>query len=137
MPLNCLKKVTIFIMHENQISYSVRGAIFKVYRKLGPGLLESIYELALCYEIKKMGLDVSRQVDLPIHYENEILGHYRIDLLVENKVIIEIKSVIELLPVHHKQLLTYMKLSQIKLGLLVNFNVSDAENGIIRIVNGL
>ncbi len=124
-------------MHENQISYSIRGAIFNVYRKLGPGLLESIYELALFYEIKKMGLDVSRQVDLPIHYENEVLGHYRIDLLVENKVIIEIKSVIELLPVHHKQLLTYLKLSQNKLGLLVNFNVSDAKNGIIRIVNGL
>lgn len=124
-------------MHENQISYFVRGAIFKVYRKLGPGLLESIYELALCYEIKKMGLDVSRQIDLPVQYENEILGHYRIDLLVEKKVVIEIKSVIELLPVHHKQLLTYLKLSRLKLGLLVNFNVSDAEDGIIRIVNGL
>jgi GxxExxY protein len=98
-------------MSENEISYLVRGAIFDVYNNLGPGLLESTYELTLNYELKKRGLNSKRQVDLPLLYDGEILGKYRIDILVNDLVIIEIKSVNELLPVHHKQVLTYLKLS--------------------------
>lgn len=119
-------------MHENEISYLIRGAIFKVYKKLGPGLLESVYELALEYELRKKGLKVERQVFLPILYDEELLGQYRLDLLVEDKVIIEVKSVFELSAIHHKQLLTYLKLSEKKLGILVNFNEDEIANGIFR-----
>lgn len=119
-------------MHENEISYLIRGAIFKVYKKLGPGLLESVYELALEYELRKKGLKVERQVFLPILYDEELLGKYRLDLLVEDKVIIEVKSVFELSAIHHKQLLTYLKLSEKKLGILVNFNEDEIANGIFR-----
>ncbi|MCH6233765.1 GxxExxY protein [Cognataquiflexum rubidum] len=125
------------VMHENEISYLVRGAIFQVFKKLGPGLLESIYELALEYELRKKGLKVERQVFLPILYDEELLGQYRLDLLVEDKVIIEVKSVFELSAIHHKQLLTYLKLSQKKLGILVNFNEAEIENGIFRKVMDL
>ncbi|MCH6199735.1 GxxExxY protein [Aquiflexum sp. LQ15W] len=124
-------------MHENEISYLVRGAIFQVFKKLGPGLLESTYELALEYELRKKGLKVERQVFLPILYDEELLGQYRLDLLVEDKVIIEVKSVFELSAIHHKQLLTYLKLSRKKLGILVNFNESEIENGIFRKVMDL
>jgi GxxExxY protein len=120
------------VMHENEISYLIRGAIFKVYKKLGPGLLESVYELALEYELRKKGLKVERQVFLPILYDEELLGQYRLDLLVEDKVIIEVKSVFELSAIHHKQLLTYLKLSEKKLGILVNFNEDEIANGIFR-----
>lgn len=119
-------------MHENEISYLIRGAIFKVYKKLGPGLLESVYELALEYELRKKGLKVERQVFLPILYDEELLGQYRLDLLVEDKVIIEVKSVFELSAIHHKQLLTYLKLSEKKLGILVNFNEDEIANAIFR-----
>lgn len=125
------------VMHENEISYLVRGAIFQVFKKLGPGLLESTYELALEYELRKKGLKVERQVFLPILYDEELLGQYRLDLLVEDKVIIEVKSVFELSAIHHKQLLTYLKLSRKKLGILVNFNESEIENGIFRKVMDL
>ena len=124
-------------MHENEISYLIRGAIFQVFKKLGPGLLESIYELALEYELRKKGLKVERQVFLPILYDEELLGQYRLDLLVEDKIIIEVKSVFELSAIHHKQLLTYLKLSQKKLGILVNFNEAEIENGIFRKVMDL
>lgn len=124
-------------MSENEISYLVRGAIFDVYNNLGPGLLESTYELALNYELKKRGLNSKRQVDLPLLYEGEILGKYRIDILVNDLIIIEIKSVNELLPVHHKQVITYLKLSNLKLGILVNFNEIEITKGIFRKVNGL
>lgn len=119
-------------MHENEISYVVRGAIFQVFKKLGPGLLESVYELALVYELRKKGLKVESQVLLPILYDEEILCEFRLDILVEDKVIIEIKSVSELSGIHHKQLLTYLKLSKRKLGILVNFNENDIANGIFR-----
>jgi len=119
-------------MHENEISYLIRGAIFQVFKKLGPGLLESVYELALEYELRKKGLKVERQVFLPILYDEELLGQYRLDLLVEDKVIIEVKSVFELSAIHHKQLLTYLKLSEKKLGILVNFNEDEIANGIFR-----
>jgi len=125
-------------MTENEISYKVRGAIFKVFNELVPGLLESAYEAVLMHELLKVGFKVKTQVPLPLVYEdiNLNLG-YRIDLLVEDKVIIEIKSVENLAEVHHKQVLTYLKLSGLKLGLLVNFNCVDIEKSIFRKVNGL
>jgi GxxExxY protein len=126
------------IMTENEISYIVRGCIFKVFNNLGPGLLESAYEAALLYEIEKSGLNVKSQVALPMIYETVRVDiGYRLDLLVEGKVIIELKSVEMLLDVHHKQLITYLKLSGLKLGLLVNFNTDDVSKSIFRKVNGL
>lgn len=125
-------------MTENEISYIVRGCIFKVYNSLGPGLLESACEAALKYEIEKAGLTVQTQVALPMIYEQvRVDVGYRIDMLVENTVVIEIKSVETLLDVHHKQLITYLKLSGLKLGLLVNFNTDDISKGIFRKANGL
>ncbi|WP_439488892.1 GxxExxY protein [Algoriphagus sp.] len=125
-------------MTENEISYKIRGAIFKVYNTLGPGLLESTYETTLTHELIKEGLNVRRQVGLPLVYDNLRMDvGYRIDLIVEDKVIIEIKSVENLMEVHHKQVITYLRLSGIKLGLLVNFNVQDITEGIIRKVNKL
>jgi GxxExxY protein len=125
-------------MTENEISYHVRGAIFAAYNNLGPGLLESAYEAALGYEIRRAGLQVQSQVTLPMIYDSiSVDVGYRLDLLVERKVIIEIKSVEFLMNVHHKQLLTYLKLSGLKLGLLVNFNTDDISNSIYRKVNGL
>ena len=125
-------------MTENDISYKIRGCIFKVYNTLGPGLLESAYELALAHELEKDDLIVKRQVGLPLVYDTIKLDvGYRIDLMVENKVIIEIKSVENLMEVHHKQIITYLRLSGLKLGLLVNFNVEDITEGIIRKVNKL
>lgn len=123
---------------ENDISYLIRGAIFKVYNELGPGLLESVYETVLMYELEKQGLSVKKQVPLPVLYDGiELEIGFRLDLLVNNKVIIEIKSVESLAKVHHKQLLTYLKLTEIKLGILVNFNVDNITEGIFRKVNGL
>src|SRR5690606_16632450 len=125
-------------MTENDISYKIRGAIFKVYNALGPGLLESAYEAVLMHELTKEGLEVKAQVPLPLVYDDIKMDvGYRIDLLVENKVIIEIKSVENLAVVHHKQVLTYLKLSGLKLGILVNFNSSEIDKGIFRKVNGL
>ena len=123
---------------ENDISYIIRGAIFKVYNELGPGLLESVYETVLMFELHKQGLDVKSQVPLPVFYEgNKLEIGFRLDLLVNDKVIIEIKSVENLAEVHHKQVLTYLKLSNLKLGILVNFNVENIKKGIFRKVNGL
>ena len=123
-------------MTENEISYLIRGAIFKVYNNLGPGLFESVYESALFYELTKLNLKVQKQVEITIHYQ-EIILHpaFRIDLLVEDKVIIELKSVEDLAPIHHKQLITYLKLTNKKLGLLVNFNTLNILNDIKRIAN--
>ncbi|WP_298355800.1 GxxExxY protein [Runella sp.] len=125
-------------MTENEISYIVRGCIFKVFNNLGPGLLESAYEAALLYEIEKTGLNVKSQVALPMIYETiRVDIGYRLDLLIEGKIVIELKSVETLLDVHHKQLITYLKLSGLKLGLLVNFNTDDISKSIFRKVNGL
>lgn len=123
---------------ENELSFIIRGAIFKVFNELGPGLLESVYETVLMYELEKQGLSVKRQVALPIFYDDiELEIGYRLDLLINNKVIIEIKSVETLAKVHHKQVLTYLKISELKLGILVSFNVDDITKGIYRKVNGL
>jgi GxxExxY protein len=125
-------------MNENDISFQIRGCIFKVYNSLGPGLLESVYEAALLYELDNINLYVESQVPIPVVY-NEIkldLG-FRADIIVEKKVIIEIKSIENLAEVHHKQVLTYLRLTGIKLGILVNFNSEDISHSIFRKVNKL
>lgn len=123
-------------MDENEVSYKIRGAIFDVYNTLGPGLLESVYEEALAFELERQGLRVQRQVDVPVKYKDVALKTaLRIDLLVENKVVVELKSVKELLDIHFKQLLTYLRLADKRLGLLVNFNTSDLRSSIKRVVN--
>ena len=125
-------------MTENQISYKIRGAIFKVYNELGPGLFESVYEAALIYQLKKDGLQVKSQVAVPVYYDNIKLDlAFRLDILVEDKVIIEVKSVEELANVHFKQIINYLKITKLKLGILVNFNSEDITESIFRKVNNL
>ena len=125
-------------LRENEISYSIRRAIFAVYNKLGPGLLESVYEAALCHELRQCGLEVKRQVGIPVIYDGENLDlGFRLDILVEDLVVVEVKSVEDLTEVHHKQVLTYLKLANKKLGLLVNFNTDNISKSIFRKVNGL
>ena len=122
-------------MKENEISKIIIGAAIEVHKQLGPGLLESSYEACLAYELKQQGLNIQTQVALPIVYkEVKLNAGYRIDILVENKVIIEIKAVEALADIHTAQLLTYLKLKNIKLGLLINFNsvrVIDQGNCIL------
>jgi len=125
-------------MHENEISGIIVDCCLHVHKTLGPGLLESVYEEVLCYELIRRNLKVQRQVGIPVLY-NEIkmeLG-FRADIIVEDKVIIEIKSVEAIAPVHQKQLLTYLRIANKKLGLLVNFNKALIKDGITRIVNNL
>lgn len=126
-------------MNENELSKIILDAAFKIHRELGPGLFESVYETVLEYElINKHNLIVRKQVAIPVIWEDVKLDlGFRPDLIVENKVIIEIKSIEALAPVHHKQLLTYLKLTNMKLGLLMNFNEELLKNGIKRIVNNL
>ena len=126
-------------MTENEISYQIRGAIYEVYKTLGPGLLESVYEEALVYELKQRGLQVERQKSVPVQYKDVTLNtDLRLDLLVEDKVVVELKSVSEMKDVFYKQTLTYCKLLNKKLGILVNFNVDDIlSDAIIRVVNRL
>ena len=113
----------------NDITYKIRGTIFKVHSTLGPGLLESVYEAALLYELVQLGFSVVSQVGLPVNYNNIKLElGFRIDIIVEDCVIIEVKSVEILHDVHKKQLLTYLKLPGKKLGILVNFNVSSLKD---------
>ena len=125
-------------MKENDISYIIRGAAFKVHSALGPGLLETVYENALAYEVQNQGLEAQTQVAVPVTYdEMEFEQGFRMDILVGRKVIVEVKSVEALMDVHYKQLLTYLKLSDKKLGLLINFNVASLKGAINRIVNNL
>ncbi len=123
-----------FNMEElNEISYKIIGCAYKVHAALGPGLLESTYEVCLEYELLQEGLSLERQKPLPVVYNQiQLDAGYRVDLLVENKVIVELKSVDAINPVFEAQLLTYLKLSGKKLGLLINFNVPDLKNGIMR-----
>lgn len=124
-------------MTENEITYKIRGAIFKVYNALGPGLLESVYEAAMCYQMRKDGLSVASQVNVPIVYDGTALdANLRLDILVENMVIVELKSVKSLEDIHHKQLLTYLRLSGKRIGILVNFNTDDILSEIHRKING-
>ncbi|UPQ77762.1 GxxExxY protein [Flavobacterium azooxidireducens] len=125
-------------MTENELSKIVVNCAFKVHSSLGPGLLESAYEECLFYELNKTGLKIEKQKALPLIYEEVKLEiGYRIDLIIENKLILEIKSVESLNDVHFAQLLTYLKLTNCKLGLLLNFNVALIKNGIKRIANNL
>ena len=120
----------------SDVTYQIRGAIYNVYNELGPGLLESVYEEALVCELEMRGIAVERQVDVPIMYKGKILASpLRLDLLVEGRVIVELKSIKELQDVHFKQLLTYCKLADKQLGILVNFNTSDIVNSIRRVAN--
>ena len=118
---------------ENDLSYTIIGAIYNVYNNLGPGLLESVYESALTYELTKKGLRVDRQVEVPILYENiKIESNLRLDMLVEDLVIVELKSVMEMKDVFYLQIDTYLKLTGKHLGLLVNFNTDDIVHSIHR-----
>ena len=123
---------------ENQLSKLILDAAFKVHTKTGPGLLESVYEVTLAHELRKQGLRVERQVPIPIRYDELTFDEgFRADLLVEEKVIVELKSVEQLARVHGKQVLTQLRLSGRKLGLLINFGEVHLKDGIERIVNGL
>ena len=123
-------------MTETELTYQIRGAIFDVYNTLGLGLLESVYEEALVYELLQRGLKVERQVEVPILYKGqELKTALRLDLLIENTIIVELKSVEEMKPVFAKQLLTYLRLLNKRVGLLVNFSAMNMQEGIQRIVN--
>jgi len=120
---------------ENELSHLIIGKAIEVHRKLGPGLLESAYKECLYFELQELGLNVQKEVPRPIIYKEVHLDHgYRIDLLVENKVVVEIKAVYALIDVHQAQLLTYLRLGGFKLGLLINFHVTVLKNGLKRMV---
>lgn len=125
-------------MTANELSFVIIGAAIEVHTQLGPGLLESVYETCLYYELKEIGLKVERQVDLPVKYKNLSLDSgLRLDMIVQDKVIIELKAVQELCDVHVAQTLTYLKLTDLKLGLLINFNEARLKHGLRRIVNNM
>jgi GxxExxY protein len=124
-------------MREQELTYQVRGAIFDTYNALGPGLLEAVYEEALAYFLTKRGLRVDRQVSVPVEVDGKRLEtRLRIDLLVERRIIVELKSVLDMREVFHLQLLTYLKLTKLYRGVLVNFNTDDIENAIWLKANG-
>lgn len=121
----------------NKITEAIIGAAIKVHKELGPGLLESAYEACIAYELREAGWTVAQQLPMPLRYRNIVLDvGYRLDLLVNDKVIVEIKAVDKIIPVHQAQLLSYLKISGCKVGLLINFNVALLKQGITRIVNG-
>ena len=125
-------------MHENDIAREIVDAAFKVHTALGPGLLESVYEAVLALELRKRSLKVERQVPIPVVYEEVRLEEgFRADLVVQNKVLVELKSVEKVAPVHKKQVLTYLRLANMKLVLLINFGEALIKDGIARVVNGL
>lgn len=119
-----------------ELTYKIRKAVFNVYNHWGPGLLEQIYEESLVIELSSMGLRAERQKPVPLEYKGiKLQCNYRLDLIVEDKIIVELKSVSELLDIHKKQLLSYLRLTDKRIGLLVNFNTSDILQGIVRIIN--
>ena len=125
-------------MDINDLSYKVRGAIYEVHKHLGNGLLESAYESALLFELESRGIKAEKQVEIPVYYKENLLDiGFRADIIVEDCIVLELKSVVSLEKVHFKQLLNYLKLTNLKLGYLVNFNVESLENKIsfVRIVN--
>ena len=125
-------------MKENELSQLIIGKAIEVHRALGPGLLESAYQRCLYYELQNAGLHVKNELTMPVVYKEITLDHgYRLDMLVEDRVVIELKTVEALTDVHYAQMLTYLKLGNYKLGLLINFHVSVLKNGIKRIVNNL
>jgi GxxExxY protein len=121
-------------MYEHQeLTHSIIGAAIEVHKVLGPGLLESAYEECLCYELRLRGIAYTRQIDLPVVYKQARLDcGYRMDVIVKNAVLLELKAVEQLLPIHEAQLLTYLRLSGLKIGLLINFNVPVLKQGIVR-----
>lgn len=122
---------------KDPLSYKIIGCAMEVYNTLGPGLLESVYEKALIHELQIKGLSVISQVPIEMNYKGVNLGEgLRLDLLIEDSLIVELKSVEELKPIHYKQLLTYLKLTNKHIGLLINFNVNDFRDGIKRVING-
>jgi len=129
-------KTARFEVADNRLTDKIIGAAIEVHRTLGPGLLESAYQECMCFELSQLGLEFQRQVELPVRYKGVNLDcGYRIDLIVEGAVIVELKTVSELLPVHSSQLLTYLKLSDKPIGLLINFNVTVLKRGLKRVVN--
>lgn len=125
-------------MRENEISGMVLDLCIAIHRKYGPGLFESVYEEILCYELRKLGVEFKRQQAIPvIHEEIKMEIGFRADIIIEEKVIIELKSVKALEDIHYKQVLTYLKLTRLRLGMLINFNVPLIKNGIHRVVNKL
>ena len=132
------KNAKRIFMTENEIAKTLVNIFLKVHRALGPGLLESVYEAAICYELDKFGIKYKRQQGIAVVYDEVKMDiGFRADIIVENKIIVEIKSIEAIAPVHQKTLLTYLKLTDLKLGLLVNFNVNLIKDGITRIVNNL
>lgn len=130
--------LTWAVMHENDIAKQIVDAAFKIHTGLGPGLLESVYETVLAYELAIRGFNVTRQAAIPLVYEKLSFDEgFRADLLVEDKVIVELKSVEKVAPVHKKQLLTYLRLADKRMGLLINFGEALIKDGITRIVNRL
>ena len=124
-------------MTDNELTYKIIHCAMDVYNHLGPGLLEEVYERALMYELVNAGLKAESQVALPLVYKGvDLEKSYRVDILVEEKIILELKSVAQLEPVHYKQLLSYLKLSGLRFGYRINFNEKDFKNGYHRIVNG-
>ncbi len=124
-------------MKENEISFYIRKSIFSVYNELGPGLLEKVYEKVLTYELENNGLKVKTQVPMKVKFRDIFIdSSFIADIIVENKVIIEVKAVTEITNIHHQQLLTYLKLTNLKLGILVNFNTDYIDKSIFRKING-
>jgi GxxExxY protein len=125
-------------MHENDIATKAIGICLEIHRTLGAGLFESVYEEILCRELRFNGIEFERQKGIPVFWKGERVDiGFRADIIIENKVILELKSVEHIIPTHKKQLMTYLKITNLKLGLLINFNDSLLKNGITRIVNGL
>jgi GxxExxY protein len=123
---------------ENEIAKIIVDAAFAIHSRIGPGLLESAYQAVMVYELRKRGLNVADECPVPLNYEQVHLDvGFRADIIVEDKVIIELKSVDDVAPVHKKQLLTYLRLADMRLGLLINFGDALIKNGIVRVVNGL
>lgn len=126
------------LMDINELSSNIIGAAIEVHKNLGPGLLESAYEECLCHELNLRGIKFERQKPLPLHYKGKVLDcGYRLDLLVDNSIVVELKSCEKIEPIHKAQLLTYLKLSKLNLGLLLNFNVPVMRDGVVRLVNDL
>jgi GxxExxY protein len=126
------------VVHENEIAKVIVDVAYQIHTQLGPGLLESVYEAVMLYEIRKRGLQVDSQAPIPVVWEEVKLEvGFRADLIVERKVVVELKSVEQIAPVHKKQLLTYLRLADCRLGLLINFGAELIKNGISRVVNNL
>jgi GxxExxY protein len=124
------------MLQDESLTEAILGAAIDVHRELGPGLLESAYEECLCFELSQRQIPFVRQASLPVAYKGLRLDcSYRLDIVVDNRVLIELKSIESVLPIHKAQLLTYLKLSGLKVGLLLNFNVAVLKNGILRLVN--